>query len=442
MLTPADDLPARFPSRICRWIFGIAISLQFVADIACTAEVPANAGVVRITDQAPRPPAQIRKDAVLAAPARPATSKGSVSPPTSGARTAARRLPLDDEAAPSLPHAVAEPAQLRAPAQAAQAAPPPDELESTSGIVLTGHSIPKPPPGSYAPQFENVIGEVGIDPPPTGPLELPNGDDGFHPDEEDLGSYPPLIAPTPKPSAFDSALTEPEQPFTFREDIRNLFPMLRDDLVSIVTWKNAFILAAGAGGAVAMRYNLDSDVRDYTAEHPKRWGKGTDTLRCFGEADFQVPVIAGIYAYGLWSQDVKTHDFSKALISSYSIASISTVILKGITNTPRPDPDAYGGHYGFPSYHTASSFAIAATIEEYYGWWVGVPAYTIAGLVGWSRIDGREHELSDVFFGAVLGYVVGKSVAAAHKDRDGDAHFAPYYDPVRNAGGVMIQKAF
>ena len=65
----------------------------------------------------------------------------------------------------------------------------------------------------------------------------------------------------------------------------------------------------------------------------------------------------------------------------------------------------------FPSWHDGSMFCMAAVLDDYEGHWIGYPLYIFAGLIGFSRIDTRDHNLSDVLFGGVLGYVIGKSVS-------------------------------
>lgn len=281
-----------------------------------------------------------------------------------------------------------------------------------------------------------------LDGPPSGPLTLP-GDQSqpLSHSGTPLEGYPPLIS---APPVTDQPLynTCECQPFTLRQDLCELFPMLWDDTKSVVTWKNAVLLGVAAGGAIAIRKDADGDVREQTALHPQRWGEGTDVLRYFGEAEVQMPIMLGLYGISLWQQDEELHNFSKALIDAHAITSITTVTIKGLADTQRPDPDHYGGRWGFPSYHTSSSFAIAATIDEYYGWKAGLPAYAMAGLVGWSRIDGREHDLSDVVFGAALGYVIGKSVATAHIKRDSRVQIMPYYDPGQQTGGVILEAPY
>ena len=243
-------------------------------------------------------------------------------------------------------------------------------------------------------------------------------------------------------SPFDDALSCPCEPISIRNDVQDLWPMLRDDACSVLTWKNAIILGVASGGAIAIRQDWDGQVRAETAEHPDRWGETSQVLRQFGEATWQVPVMFGIYGYAVWQQDEELHSFSKAAISAHALSALTTVAIKGIIDTQRPTTEFHNGHYGFPSYHTSSTFAIAATIEEYYGWKAGLPAYTLAGLVGWSRIDQREHDLSDVLFGAVLGYTIGKSVAAAHLERDFGVDVFPYYEPTSRTTGIMFNIPF
>ena len=88
--------------------------------------------------------------------------------------------------------------------------------------------------------------------------------------------------------------------------------------------------------------------------------------------------------------------------------------LKLATRRERPN----GGNYSFPSGHAAGSFAVATVLANLHGPLVGVPAYLIAGLVSFSRIDSNEHHLSDVIFGASLGTAIGWGVSAFHKKED------------------------
>ena len=73
-----------------------------------------------------------------------------------------------------------------------------------------------------------------------------------------------------------------------------------------------------------------------------------------------------------------------------------------------------GGRYSFPSGHTAAAFSVAPVLHYHFGWKAGIPAYALAAFAGLGRMEDRRHYLSDVLFGATIGYAVGKAVI----DRD------------------------
>ncbi len=77
-----------------------------------------------------------------------------------------------------------------------------------------------------------------------------------------------------------------------------------------------------------------------------------------------------------------------------------TFALKELTNKERPD---LSDNKSFPSMHSAVSFTGAAFIQKRYGWKWGIPAYAVAGFVGWSRVYGKKHDWWDVAAGASIG---------------------------------------
>ena len=228
--------------------------------------------------------------------------------------------------------------------------------------------------------------------------------------------------------------------FTFHEDAHNLIPMVKEDSRAIFNWHNGLILAVAAGGAIAIHQDIDRDVRRRTLRHPNRWGGASKTIGKLGDVTVQLPLLFGLYGYTLRTQDPELHDFTRTLFSAYTISGLSTVVLKAVVNSNRPSDRFNGGQFGFPSFHAASSFAIAGVIDEYYGAQAGIPAYAFAGIIGWTRIDERDHDLSDVLFGAALGYVIGKSVASKHLCNDPRARLFPFVDPAGGSTGVFYER--
>ena len=75
-----------------------------------------------------------------------------------------------------------------------------------------------------------------------------------------------------------------------------------------------------------------------------------------------------------------------------------------------PNPLKSAG--SFPSGHTGWAFAIATVVARRHGnhKWVPFVAYGLATVTSLSRFTSPNHFASDAFFGAVLGYSVGRFV--------------------------------
>ncbi len=74
--------------------------------------------------------------------------------------------------------------------------------------------------------------------------------------------------------------------------------------------------------------------------------------------------------------------------------------LKFVAAKQRP---ASHGLDSFPSGHTAAAFSGASFLHQRYGPWFGVPAYALAGLTGYSRVNADKHFVDDVIAGASIG---------------------------------------
>ena len=106
--------------------------------------------------------------------------------------------------------------------------------------------------------------------------------------------------------------------------------------------------------------------------------------------------IAALSSTLIWDDGQKgTLQFVKSMCTSVLI----THSVKRIINKPRPN----GGNFGFPSGHTSSAVTGAAFLQKRHGWKVGIPAYILAGYVGWTRVDSFKHDYWDVLGGAIVG---------------------------------------
>ncbi len=115
----------------------------------------------------------------------------------------------------------------------------------------------------------------------------------------------------------------------------------------------------------------------------------------------------------VWKDDQPaTLQFAETIVTSFGV----THVLKRVVNKPRPN----GGDHAWPSGHTSSAFSGAAFLQIRHGWRVGIPAYLLAGYVGWTRVYVDAHDYWDFLGGAIIG------VGSAYL-------FAKPYDPNRAA---------
>jgi membrane-associated phospholipid phosphatase len=122
---------------------------------------------------------------------------------------------------------------------------------------------------------------------------------------------------------------------------------------------------------------------------------GTVAKNALVVAAFGVPAVQG--------------DWDGALQAGGSIGG-TILITQGLKEAfPSRRPDGSDNN-SFPSGHTSTSFAAAATLHNRYGWEAGLPAYLVASFVGLSRVEARKHRVGDVLVGAAIGTAVGHLV--------------------------------
>jgi hypothetical protein len=134
-------------------------------------------------------------------------------------------------------------------------------------------------------------------------------------------------------------------------------------------------------------------------------------------------VIAGLAVSGQIAGNKRFESFSYSLAQGYIVNNLLTTGLKAASGRTRPNQR---NTRSFPSGHTSNAFTWATIINHYYGKRAAIPAYGIASFIAWSRLNMDAHYLSDVTFGAVLGYVVGRTVVNRTDGRVAENRFQFY----------------
>jgi membrane-associated phospholipid phosphatase len=191
------------------------------------------------------------------------------------------------------------------------------------------------------------------------------------------------------------------------QPLSRLFQNLGTDLKGLRSIDTVRLLGAGSAGTLVIR-----GTDDNLAGWARREGSSSYTSfgRVLGEGWVQTTAAIGTYAVGKLSRHPAATHIGGDLIRAQFLNGVVTTTLKVAVDRNRPS----GGQHAFPSGHTSASFASAAVLQGHFGWKVGAPAYAIAGLVGWTRVRDRAHWMSDVFMGATLGTIAGRTVTRSH----------------------------
>ena len=231
----------------------------------------------------------------------------------------------------------------------------------------------------------------------------------------------------PNTSAPSPGATRQQATWTDDRPITRFFPNLLHDVRALPSWNTLNVLVAGGAAAGAI-HSVDERFANWSeSSGSSSYGEAGGVL---GDGWVQVGAAFGTYGIGKLAHKPQVLHIGSDLIRAQALNALITVPLKAAVDRERPN----GGHYAFPSGHTSATFASAATLHAHYGWKVGIPAYTAAGFVAWTRARDGKHWLSDIAFGAAVGIVSGRTVAAKH--RPGRISITPA--PTKGGGMVTI----
>jgi membrane-associated phospholipid phosphatase len=178
-------------------------------------------------------------------------------------------------------------------------------------------------------------------------------------------------------------------------------------------------------------YNYISKSKDRS----KTLKKTSPFITNFG-GNYGLISLAAFAGYSLIFNDRKAQETSYLAAESFLTSSVWIVSMKWMVGRERPSAhnvsgSSAGGKWSgplayfrnnprksvsffdaFPSGHTATAFSIATVIAKQYDntFYAPLLSYTAASLVGISRIAESTHWASDVFVGAIIGYLTATQV--------------------------------
>ncbi len=200
----------------------------------------------------------------------------------------------------------------------------------------------------------------------------------------------------------------------------------------------------------------DAGIRDFSQRNQSPTG---DTLasagQILGSPIYTLPSLGAFYLYGHLHDDSKARTTSLLAVESLAISAVFTEVIKATTQRDRPNSGASPYRWEGPNFnlknvsfcsgHTVTAFSIATVFAEQYkdSHYVPAFAYGLATLAGLSRIYDNKHWTSDVFFGAALGYFIGKSVVSFHRNTTPNKMNIQISPDIRSGfNGITVQYTF
>jgi hypothetical protein len=219
----------------------------------------------------------------------------------------------------------------------------------------------------------------------------------------------------------------------FRTDVRAApSAVWRGTKYSFANAENLVVLSLAFGADRIVRNNLDKQVRDELRRTDTSMSETGDFGSVIGNPALHLGIGAAWYLCSVAERDARGHEFSKTMLEALSVTGLSTVLLKASVHDRSPN----GERWSWPSGHMSSSICFASVIHEYYGWQAALPLYLLAGYSGASRLEDREHNLSDLVFGGALGWVIGHSVVKGELPQVAGFYVLPWGGG--DGGGVML----
>ena len=171
---------------------------------------------------------------------------------------------------------------------------------------------------------------------------------------------------------------------------------------------------------IAAAFYLDEAVRDFIARHQNPSVRNfTRNVSRFG--DWPEHFAPGLVLAGIawWRGNKKWTRIFLSMLIALSIAGLTGHAIKVSTGRARPSvksaevwngPSFSSKYHAFPSGHVVASTAFFGVLT-FASWRIGLPCLVIPMLIGFSRIYGGAHYLSDVVCAAVLGMLCAILVA-------------------------------
>ena len=236
---------------------------------------------------------------------------------------------------------------------------------------------------------------------------------------------------------YNNTINENKQPCFFNELYSNFIE--QSQIIVRPSQRDVLKIGIGLGitmGLVFLDRPIDNKIHSFYTKYEDMGSISSRVTELGGNYGLEFSALFAGFSYlTLNEKGIQT---SRLLVQSLITSAVWTRVGKLLTGRERPfyyyeanknyDNDLWSGPFtlltksgrakpgsswdSFPSGHTSTAFAIATVFAMQYKEQTAIPviAYTLASIVGITRMTEHEHWASDVFVGACLGYFCAKQV--------------------------------
>ena len=181
--------------------------------------------------------------------------------------------------------------------------------------------------------------------------------------------------------------------------------------------KDDFITAGGVVAGTGILYLADNEARTFFQNHQSEVPQVLKEFGWyFGSPQNFFMISAGVYGFGLITDNEKVRHTGVLIIASAATSGIIQSLSKTAVGRARPMSgnrnefkpfEGTPGYHSFPSGHAILSFSMAHAIaKQFDNFWAKAGIYTVGSIAPISRLWADSHWLSDVGLGAAISIVV------------------------------------
>jgi membrane-associated phospholipid phosphatase len=193
------------------------------------------------------------------------------------------------------------------------------------------------------------------------------------------------------------------------------------------------LISSGVVAGTVLSSTIDKDFRKAVSRQNYGTYNGDfwDGPTAYGFVQYPSIFGGALYTIGLLTRETAIRKTGRMLLQALAYSGTVTMGMRYLFGRHRPFTSSNGSQYEFSWFNTAGdtqSFpsghmvvaAATSTIlaEQIDTWWARVVLYGFAALTGYARLYNDKHWISDVIFGAALGYGSAKFVLSRERERE------------------------